>query len=144
MSLSVEAHLRRFQFALAAAVCLGVVAELVLIGHTEGLVQWIPIALSLAATPLFALGYWRPTRAVIRVIRFGVVILIAAGVFGLYEHYEHNLAFELEIRPNATLSDVWMEALKGASPALAPGALALAGLLALAATYKHPATQTPA
>ena len=57
----------------------------------------------------------------------------------MYEHIEHNLAFELEIRPNASASDVWLDALKGASPLLAPGVLGLAASLALAATYQHPA-----
>jgi hypothetical protein len=60
-------------------------------------------------------------------------------LIGIYEHIEHNLAFELEIRPNATAGQVFMEALGGASPLLAPGILALAAILAIAATYYHPA-----
>lgn len=54
------------------------------------------------------------------------------------EHIEHNLAFELEIRPNATTGDVFFEALSGANPLLAPGILGLAAIVALAATYYHP------
>jgi hypothetical protein len=68
------------------------------------------------------------------------MLLVGLGsLFGLYEHIEHNLAFELEIRPTAAVNDVFMEALKGASPLLAPGILGLAALIALAATYYHPA-----
>jgi hypothetical protein len=38
-----------------------------------------------------------------------------------------------------------LEALTGAAPLLAPGVLALAGVLAIAATYYHPALgRTPA
>lgn len=139
MPLSVEAHLRRFQLALAAAVCAGVIAELALIGHTEGWVQWIPIVLSALAMPLYGLAYARPSRGVLLGLRVGMIILLAAGVYGVYEHFEHNLEFELEIQPNATFADVWLEALQGASPALAPGALGLAGLLGLTATFRHPA-----
>ncbi len=138
MPLSVETYLRRFQLALAAAVCVGVIAELGLIGHTEGFVQWIPILFSSLALPAFGLAYARPTRGVLMALRVGMVILMAAGGYGLYEHFEHNLEFELEIQPNATFADVWLEALRGASPALAPGALTLAGLLGLTATYRHP------
>jgi hypothetical protein len=92
--------------------------------------------------PAFGLAYVRPTRGVLLVLRVGMVILMAAGGYGLYEHFEHNLEFELEIQPNATFTDVWLEALRGASPALAPGALSLAGLLGLAATYRHPVLET--
>ncbi|MDZ4698125.1 MAG: hypothetical protein SH809_00345 [Rhodothermales bacterium] len=141
MPLSVETHLRRFQLVLAAAVCLGVIAELALIGHTEGFVQWVPILFSSLALPVFGLAYARPSRGVLFALRVGMVVLIVAGGYGLYEHFEHNLEFELEIQPNATFADVWLEALRGASPALAPGALSLAGLLGLAATYRHPALQ---
>jgi hypothetical protein len=144
MPLSVETHLRRFQLALAAAVCVGVIAELALIGHTEGFVQWIPILLSGLALPAFALAYIRPSRGVVLWLRVGMVILMAAGGYGLYEHFEHNLEFELEIQPNAVFADVWLEAFRGASPALAPGALSLAGLLGLSATYRHPILQTRA
>jgi hypothetical protein len=68
-------------------------------------------------------------------------LLVAGSLFGVYEHIEHNLAFELEIRPGAGLGDVWFEALKGASPLLAPGILVLAAILAIAATYYHPALE---
>jgi hypothetical protein len=139
---SVEARLRRFQLMLAAAVCAGVIAELALIGHTEGWVQWVPIVLSMLAIPVFAMAYTSPSRSILLVLRIGMVVLLIAGAYGLYEHFEHNLEFELEIQPNATFADVWLAALQGASPALAPGALALVGLLGLTATYKHPALTT--
>jgi hypothetical protein len=45
----------------------------------------------------------------------------------------------LEMRPSAVWSDVWFEALRGAAPLLAPGILALAAIIAIAATYEHPA-----
>jgi hypothetical protein len=39
------------------------------------------------------------------------------------------------------VSDVWFKALRGADPLLAPGILALAGILSTAATYRHPALE---
>ena len=41
--------------------------------------------------------------------------------------------------PNAALMDAVLNGLKGASPLLAPGTLIFAALLALIATYRHPA-----
>ncbi len=60
----------------------------------------------------------------------------AACIWGSIEHFKHNLEFELEIRPNAVWTDVFVETISGASPLLAPGILFLAGVLALAALYK--------
>jgi hypothetical protein len=53
-------------------------------------------------------------------------------------HLFDNFAFEREIRPNAALVDVIINALRGVNPLLAPGILALAAALAIAATYRHP------
>jgi hypothetical protein len=66
--------------------------------------------------------------------------VLGVGSFvGVYQHIQSNIAFELEIRPNATLSAVWFDALRSAGPLLAPGILALAAMIALAGTYYHPA-----
>ncbi|MBL8156945.1 MAG: hypothetical protein JNM70_22415, partial [Anaerolineae bacterium] len=63
---------------------------------------------------------------------------------GLGLHLLGNTQFEQEIRPSAAAVDVLLEALKGANPLLAPGILALAGLLAIAATTYHPMLRSPA
>jgi hypothetical protein len=60
-------------------------------------------------------------------------------LLGIYLHLKSNFAFELDIRPGAKASEVIMESLRGANPVLAPGVLAYAALVALAATYAHPA-----
>ena len=78
-----------------------------------------------------------------RVMQVVMVLNVLGSALGIYEHIENNLGFELEIRPNAAVVDVFIEALHGASPLLAPGILALAGLLALAATYYHPGFANP-
>ena len=68
-----------------------------------------------------------------------LVLLVAGSLYGVFEHMEGNIEFEREIRPNASLSTILPKALTGASPPLAPGMLALAGTLAIAGTYAHPA-----
>ncbi len=65
--------------------------------------------------------------------------LVALGsLFGIYQHVVNNLGFYREIHPNAPTGAAVWGALAGASPLLAPGVLALASMLALAATYYHP------
>ncbi len=50
-----------------------------------------------------------------------------------------NVSFQMEMRPGVAWTSVFFTALKGAAPLLAPGILALAGILAGAATYEHSA-----
>jgi hypothetical protein len=66
-------------------------------------------------------------------------LLLLGSLLGVYEHLVNNFAFELEMRPSAVWSDVWFQALRGAAPLLAPGILAVAAVVAIAATYAHPA-----
>lgn len=131
-------RLRLFLLALAGFIFVGSVVELALAGHTESPVQWIPFVLSgLGLVAVTAVLAW-PGRFTIFALRGVMGLALLGSLFGMFEHIEHNLAFALEIRPNATVSDVFFEALRGANPLLAPGILALAALLALAATYYHP------
>ena len=66
--------------------------------------------------------------------------LVALGsLFGLYEHITNNVEFYLEIHPQATILETVAAALGGANPLVAPGILALAAIMAVSATYAHPA-----
>jgi hypothetical protein len=70
------------------------------------------------------------------------MIPVALGsLLGVYEHIEGNIGLLLEVTPNATTAKIISEALGGANPLLAPGMLALAAVLAVAATYYHPALE---
>lgn len=130
---------RLFLFLLTGAIFIGVLVELYFTEHTESLPQWIPFVLSGLGLVALVGVLVRPQRAMILALR-GVMGLVTLGSFlGIFEHIEHNLEFALEIRPNAVASDVFFEALGGPNPLLAPGILALGALLALAATYYHPA-----
>ncbi len=131
-------RLRTFLLLLAIFMCIGTLVELSLINHLESVVQMIPFGLAIMGGAVALWVLVRPERLSLLVLR-GVMVVVGLGsVFGIYEHVEHNLAFELEIRPNATAGDVFFEALGGASPLLAPGILGLAAVVALAATYYHP------
>jgi hypothetical protein len=134
-------RLRVFLLSIAALLCVGTVLELWLTEHTESAVQLIPFGL--CGLGLLAIGaaLLRPQRATLLILRLSMGLMAVGSAFGIFEHIEHNLAFELEIRPTATANQVFLDALSGASPLLAPVILALAAVLAIAATYYHPALE---
>ena len=139
MPRTAEVQLRRFLLAVSAFVFVATVAELWLVEHAESFVQIVPFILCAIGIFGILLAAARPSRNVLLATRVLMGIVAAGSLYGWYEHISHNLAFELEIRPNATAESVFWEALSGASPLLAPGILALGALLAIAATYRHPA-----
>jgi hypothetical protein len=118
---------------------LGLIAELLLQEHTESWQQWIPLmslGLGLAAS---CVVFLRPSRETLSMFRALMGVFLAAGLLGIYLHYAGNVEFEIERTPElGGLSLLW-KALKGATPALAPGALAQLGLLGLVYGYRHPA-----
>ena len=132
------ARLRTFLLVLAAFLCVGTVVELWAAEHFHEATQILPFVLAGIGLVTILAVLWRPQRLTMRVMQAVMLLNALGGAFGIYEHIEHNLAFELEIRPNAAVADVFVEALHGASPLLAPGVLALAAVIALAATYYHP------
>ena len=132
---------RKFLLLVAGFICVGAVVELWLEEHTGDPVQLIPFVLCGLGLVAIIVTLMRPRRTTVRILRIVMGAAIVGSLFGLYEHVEHNLEFALEIRPNAVPSDLVMEALGGANPLLAPGILALAAVLAIGATYYHPALQ---
>lgn len=137
-TLTIEERLRLFLLVMAGLIFAGTPVELLFEEHTGTPAQSIPFilcGLGLIAV-LVALG--APNRRNLTALRATMVLTFLGSLFGIYEHIEHNLAFELEIRPNAAIGQVLGDALTGASPLLAPGILALGAILALAATYYHP------
>ncbi len=139
MSPTAEEQLRRFLLVVAGLVFTATTAELALVEHDESFVQLVPYILCGIGIVAVAALVWRPKRGVLLASRVVLAVVALGSIYGWYEHVAHNLAFELEIRPNATTGDVIWDALGGASPLLAPGILALGSALAYAATFRHPA-----
>jgi hypothetical protein len=118
----------------------GLIAELLLQEHTESWQQWIPLValgLGLATTALVRL---RPSRGTFRLFNFVMAAFLTAGLFGVYLHYAGNVEFALERTPELGGAALVWKALTGATPALAPGALAQLGLLGFIYTYRHPSS----
>lgn len=132
-------RLRRFLLVFSVVLLGGALLELWLIEHMQDPVQFIPFVLC-GLGMLAALGaLLRPRRATLLALRVCMALVVAGTLLGIYLHVEGNLALQREISPNATAGETLFAALGGANPLLAPGVLAVAAVLALAATYQHTA-----
>ncbi len=138
----IERRLRRFLLIMVDLLCVGTIAELVLAKHYKATDQLIPFILCIIAFLSVLAVQLRPARGTIRVMRLVMIALVLGSLLGGYLHLSANYAFSIDIRPNATTVNALLTSLSGAAPLLAPGILALAGVLALAATYYHPALRT--
>jgi len=117
----------------------GTATELMLLEHVEEVQQWVPLAFLVAG---FLAGVWvavAPNRPAVLTLRALAFLYLPVAVAGIYFHLQSNVEFELELRPSIAGMDLVMESLKGAMPALAPGAMAQLGLLGLLVCFRHPA-----
>ena len=119
---------------------IGVGLELILLEHTEEAWQWVPIVLLGTSIPTAAVLVFKPSRAVIRLFTFIMVLFIGAGGIGLIQHFRGNIEFELEMYASRGGWELFWEALKGATPTLAPGTMTLLGLMGIIYTFRHPLT----
>ncbi|MEW5926543.1 MAG: hypothetical protein AB1941_03590 [Gemmatimonadota bacterium] len=131
--------LRRLLLGLMLLGSVGLAAELVLLEHTESAWQWVPlVALALGSACTLAVAL-RPSARTLRPFQAVMAACVAAGALGVYLHLQGNVEWELEGDASLRGAELYWAALWGATPALAPGALAQLGLLGLALAYRHPA-----
>jgi hypothetical protein len=135
----VLARLRRFLLVFSALMLCGALVELWLAKHTENFTQLIPFALCGLALASLLVALVRPRQGPVWALRGAALLLLAGSFYGVYEHYTNSVEFQREIDPTASAADALVAALGGPNPLLAPGILAAAAALALAATYRHPA-----
>lgn len=132
-------RLRRFLLWLAAGLCVGTIVELWAAEHTEDPIQYLPFLLAGVGLVTILVVLWRPQRGALLAMRGVMVVLALGSLLGVALHIFNNIAFAQEIQPNAATGELLLAGLMGANPMLAPGILALAAILAFAATYAEPA-----
>ena len=132
------APLRRVLLVLVLAGAGGLALELLLLEHYDSPWQWAPLALLALVLLVGGMVAARPGRRLLRAFQGLMALCAAAGLLGVYLHYSGNVEFELEDDPSRSGLVLFWEAIRGATPALAPGALAQLGLLGLAVTFRHP------
>lgn len=134
-----HASLRQLLLALVFIGIAGLEVELALLRHAESPTHWIPhVALLIGLLSTVAV-YVRPGPGTLRSFQAVMFICLVVGALGVYLHLQGNVEFALERDPSLTGTGLIWKALRGATPALAPGALAQLGLLGLLYGYRHPA-----
>ena len=127
--------LRRLLAGIFVAGALGLIAELLLIGHIEDVWQGIPFALLTFSLVALAWNTVHGGASSAHAFLATSLLLVAGGIAGVVLHYRSNTEFELEMYPSLAGWPLVREALTGAIPALAPGALVQLGLIGVAYWY---------
>jgi hypothetical protein len=135
---AIVSRLRSFLLVMAALSLLVILIELWLEEHAQEPLQLIPFVLCGAGLIALVAALVRPAKPMLLALRAVMVVVALGGLLGTGVHLWKNFTFEQEVRPNEAIGEMVMNAFKGASPLLAPGAMVFAGLLAIAATYYHP------
>jgi hypothetical protein len=137
-------RLRGFLRLLTAAVFGGTILELVLAGHTDGLMQWVPFLLCGLGLVVLAAVWIRPRRGTLLALRAVMVTVACGSLLGISQHFLGNRAFAQETNPQGSTGEILRRSLSGADPLLAPGILAVAAALAIASTYAVRGEETAA
>ncbi|HJQ12483.1 MAG TPA: hypothetical protein VJ840_15735 [Gemmatimonadaceae bacterium] len=130
--------LRQLVLALVFVGIVGLEIELALLRHAESPSQWIPHITLLIGLISTLVMFLRPRVATLRFFQAIMGVFIVVGLLGLYFHYKGNVEFATERDPSLSGLRLLWKALRGATPALAPGALSQLGLLGLIYSYRHP------
>jgi hypothetical protein len=136
----VLARLRRLLLATLAGGMVGTLVELLLLGHFESATQWIPLVLLALGLAVVSWHAASPRAASVRTLQVTMGLFLSAGLNGIGLQYDGNVEFELEITPGMSGLELIEKAMTGATPVMAPGAMALLGVIGLAHTYGHPHT----
>ena len=135
--LDLNGQLRRTMLLLAGAVFLATPLELVFAKHYDEPAQFIPFVLALLGLVVILRVLRRPDARTIQALRWVMGLEIAGSLVGMALHLSGNWEFIHEVQANASTSQMIWKTLTGAAPLLAPGILALAGMLGLTATYRY-------
>jgi hypothetical protein len=128
--------IRRLLLAALIGGMAGTAAELLLIGHFEDPWQLVPISLLSAGTVVGLAHAMKPGLLTVRLLQLLMVLFIISAGIGMVLHYQGNSEFELEMHPSLEGTALVKESMTGAFPVLAPGTMALLGLVGIALTHR--------
>ena len=111
--------------------------ELFLLEHIEEWQQIIPLVLLGAAIVSILLLLVTSARWAVQLLRLVLAVCFASALLGIYFHYQANVEFVLERHPRMRGLELFKEAMMGAMPALAPGAMAQLSLIGWLATWSR-------
>jgi hypothetical protein len=130
--------LRRLLLGILVFGLVGTATELVLMGHDEDAWQMIPLVmLGAAILASVVMVVTHATVSAVRLFRGAMVLLMLSGATGSVLHYRANMEFKLEMDPSLSGWALFSSIVRAkAPPALAPGNMALLGLLGLACVFR--------
>jgi asparagine N-glycosylation enzyme membrane subunit Stt3 len=105
--------------------------ELLLIGHSEGWQQMIPLVALVVLFIIFLLSYLGNLRSANSWVYGFLLVNTVVGLLGLFFHMKGNIEFEKELYPGLSGIKLLTEAATGATPILAPLSMTGLGLLGL-------------
>jgi hypothetical protein len=120
---------------------IGVLLELLLIGHTEDWWQILPLGLLAGVILVAAAAWFTSSRRVLTALRLVMWTCVLSGLTGQWLHYSGNVEFEREMYPNLAGMELFQESMSGATPVLAPGTMTVIGLLGLVFAWRHPSSK---
>lgn len=129
------AAMRRFLLLTLIAGIAGMGLELLFIGHVEDRLQLVPVVLLAGGLAAVAWHAARPSRTSVRAVRGLMALFAVSGLLGVGLHYRGNHEFEREMYPSMAGIELVRKTLTGATPVLAPGSMALLGLVGIAAVH---------
>ena len=133
--------LRRLTMAVLLFGLIGTATELLLLKHYEDVWQLPPLILIAAGLAIAGWQLARPSRTSLRLLRLTMVAFVVSGAAGVALHYQGSLAFQLELDPTQSQSELFWKVMRAqAPPALAPALMAQLGLLGLIYGYRYPAS----
>jgi hypothetical protein len=134
--------LRRILLGILFVGLAGLAIELLLLKHDEEATQLIPLVLIALAFVVMAWHAVQESGASLAAVQITMVLFIAAGLLGVYLHYQANVEFQREVDPSiAGRALVWKAMTAKTPPALAPGSMVQLGLIGLAYAFRYPLRQ---
>jgi hypothetical protein len=127
--------MQRFLLLTLVAGIAGMGLELLFIGHVEDRLQLVPVVLLAGGLVAAAWQAVWPSRTSVLIVRGLMALFVVSGLLGVGLHYRGNHEFEREMYPSMAGIELVRKTLTGATPVLAPGSMALLGLVGLAAVH---------
>jgi hypothetical protein len=128
--------LRDWILAILALGLAGTVIELVLLGHYEQPLQFVPVVLILASAAALAWHVMRRDSASLHAVMIIMALFVLAGFVGFLAHFYGSAEFQLDLDRSMSTWDLLLKVLRAkAPPLLAPGMMMQLGLLGLAYVF---------
>jgi hypothetical protein len=125
--------LRRWILGVLVLGLLGTVTELILLGHYEQPLQFVPLVLIALAFVTLAWNALQDSPTSRHAVVIVMILFVLAGFAGAAAHFIGSAEFQLELDQSMSTWDLVVKVMRAkAPPVLAPGMMLQLGLLGLA------------